>query len=303
VASSDQGLGARKDVSFTTLVSLLAVVVIITISWARFSSTPPFPPKPPLPTFDRGAMARMDRESGLLYKSNLDEDCTLYGVPKITVEGMSKVFPYEQSQVPTKLAPGGPALETGMLRISLSVRPIKRKSRSGTMTSDHLVLKIENKTQSAVAYLVRTTLGGGADVACLSKATLEQNAIALAPGESIERTECFQTSGRSLTVLSVESMQVPPLSFFYLSRLEPMHIGLEARTSAGHVPPKGNTCTTIPQQLITIGMERGTVTWHDVADFYARHRCETYDFPVGYRALTAGQKITLPVTAAQIGKE
>jgi hypothetical protein len=303
VATSErQALGQEKsDTGFVILVAVLGAVAIIAISWIRFSTTPEFPPKPPAPTLDRGAMARMGRESALIYKANLDEDCSLYGAPRITAEEMARAFPFEQSQVAQKLSPGGPPLESGLLRVSLSARPIQRKSRSGSMTSDHLVLKIENKSQSHIAYRVRTTLGS--DSACMSKATLEQNAIALAPGESIERTECFQTAGKNVQVLAVEAMQVPPLAYYYLSRLEPMHIGLDARTSMGHSPPKGALCTTIPQQLIGIGMEKGTVSWHDVVDFYARHRCETYDFTVGYRAVAEGQKVTLPITATQVGEK
>jgi len=75
-----------------------------------------------------------------------------------------------------------------------------------------------------------------------------------------------------------------------------MHIGLADRTSAEHKIPAGAPCATVPQQAILLGMEKATVSWRDVIDFYARHRCETYDFIPGYQALTKKGQRKLPVS-------
>jgi hypothetical protein len=95
-------------------------------------------------------------------------------------------------------------------------------------------------------------------------------------------------------------MELPRLSYFYVSRLFPSHIGLEGQSTRGHVAPAGNICTNIPEQAIRRGIERGEVSWRDVVDFYARHSCERYIFPVGYRAFTRTGAYQLPVSPDQV---
>jgi hypothetical protein len=282
-----------SDAVFTAGVAVAGAALIVVLSFLRFGAVPALPAKPPPPTIDKNAVQRMDKESAFVYKANLEQDADTYGVAKITPEEMAKPFPYEKSDIARKLVPGK-SVEVGVLTLTMRIGKLERRSRSGAMTSEHIILKIENTSDHAVAYRVKTSLG--ADSACTAKAPMEQNAIALAAHSSLERSECLSGSGRQLAVLSVEAMQIPPLSYFYLSHLEPQHIGLDGRTTQGHVSPKGAICTTIPQQLIQIGMDKGTVEWRDVVDFYARHRCETYDFPVGYRAIAEGQTLRLPVT-------
>jgi hypothetical protein len=293
---SDDGL--RK---FRIGVAVGALVVLIAGVVARFDydlTLPGKPPPPPPP--DSAALRRMDYENPDIYKAYLEQDSTTYGVSRTEPAELAAPFPYEKTEASRALAPGGPAIDTGMLRISARVEKLDVHTRKGKSAAEHLVLRIENKRQRPVAYRVQTTFGAGSDASCGAKGSLPHNAMAIPANGSVERTECFYRAKMVVTVEQIEAMELPPLSFFYVSRIYPPHIGAQARTSANHETPAGAACTTVPQQSILIGMEKGTVSWRDVVDFYARHRCETYDFPLGYRAITQPGQYRLPVSAAQI---
>jgi hypothetical protein len=52
-------------------------------------------------------------------------------------------------------------------------------------------------------------------------------------------------------------------------------------------------------QAVRSGLERGEIGWRDLIDFYARHRCQTYQFPLLYRAFKIdGER---PVPAVSVG--
>jgi hypothetical protein len=293
---SDDGL--RK---FRIGVALGAVVVLVAGIALRFDydlTLPGKPPAPPPP--DKAALRRMDYENPDIYKAYLEQDSSTYGVSRTEPADLDGPFPYEKSEAPRALAPGGPAIDTGMLRITARVEKLDVHTRNGKSAAEHLVLRIENKRPRPVAYRVQTTFGPGSDASCSSKGSLPHNAMAIPASGSVERTECFYRARMVVTVEQVEAMELPPLSYFYVSRIYPPHIGASGRTSANHQAPSGAACATVPQQSILIGMEKGTVSWRDVVDFYARHRCETYDFPLGYRAITQPGQYRLPVSAAQV---
>ncbi len=287
--------------NFRIGVAVGAIVILVAGLVLRFDydlTLPGKPPAPPPP--DKAALRRMDYENPDIYKGYLEQDSSTYGVDRTTPEDLAAPFPYEKSEATQQLAPGGPAIETGMLRVSARVEKLEIHNRTGKSAAEHLVVRIENKRQRPVAYRVQTTFGAGSDESCSTKGSLPHNAIAIPAGGAVERTECFYRSKMKVSVQEIEAMELPPLSYFYVSRLFPLHIGANQRTSANHKAPAGESCATVPQQTILIGMEKGTVSWRDVIDFYARHRCETYDFPLGYRAFTQKGQYQLPVSAAQV---
>jgi hypothetical protein len=51
-------------------------------------------------------------------------------------------------------------------------------------------------------------------------------------------------------------------------------------------------------QAVRNGIESGEIGWRDLVDFYARHRCQTYTFPLEYRAFNVDGQRTLPALAA-----
>lgn len=254
---------------------------------------PPLPPRPVLSTDPDDAFRKMN-ESAEYYADDLFRDSTTYGVTPTTPDDLDRVFPYEQLTAPKALA-AGESMETGSLRLSLE----KKMGREGTATYPHMILRIENKTDHALAFNVMTEVGGGAEK-CLEKADIPGNMLVLPPRAVIERTECIFLRGMKLQVERVETIQLAPLSFHYVSRLNPAHIGLDKRVAFAHRVPKGKTCTAIPEQAIRAGLKDGGTTWRDIVDFYARHNCDTYNFPIGYHAFTKRKQYALPVTAGRV---
>jgi hypothetical protein len=297
-AAVDDGLrGLRIGASVAAVLVLVAGLVV------RFNyelTLPSKPPRPPPP--DNAALRRMDFENPDIYKAYLEQDSTTYGADRTTPADLDAPFPYERSEASQNLRPGDPAIETGMLRVSARVQKLEIRGRSGKSAAEHFILRIENKRQHPVAYRVQTTFGAGSDESCNKKGGLPHNALAIPAGATVERAECFYHPKMAVTVQLIEAMELPSLSYFYVSRLFPAHIGISDRTSAGHRIPAGAPCATVPQQTILIGMEKGTVSWRDVIDFYARHRCETYDFPLGYRAFTSKGQYRLPVSPRDVSR-
>jgi hypothetical protein len=270
-----------------------AAVVFVLVLWLQYSGELTLPALPPKPRpADKQDLRRVDF-TPTAYAGYVEKDVATYGLAPVSVEVMAAPFPYERSSRGVSLRPGGEPLDTGMLRLTALSRKEEIRDKRGASRSQHLILRIENKTDRPVAYRVETTVNVES-ATCDRKAVLVHNAIAIPAKGQVERSECFFRDNMELGVSSVEAMQLPDLGYIYASRIYPEHIGLPARTAAGHQPPKGALCTTIPQQLIVIGMQNGSMSWRDVVDFYARHRCETYDLPDGYRAVDKAGSQTLP---------
>ncbi len=260
----------------------------------RFSGAPPPPRMPPPPTRPQQAdMAQLNYSQGL-YRASLEKDSADYGTPLTTVADLSTPLPHEKVDLAQPLEVGGEPVETATLRLSTRVDDLQINTNRGSYTGQHLLLKIENKTDQYLAYRVETS--PTAPQRCLSKGDLAHDAIALAPRQVVERSECIWREGMSFVVDQVETITLPPLSYYYVSRLYPPHVGGDARSTRGHKPAKGQVCNDIPEQSIRRGMQKGDTTWQDVIDFYARHNCEGFIFPPGYRAFTQPNQYTLPVS-------
>ena len=159
---------------------------------------------------------------------------------------------------------------------------------------DTIVLDIENTTKSDLAYHVVTEptpkIAG-----CNSAPPLEHNAMIIAKGEHQIRVECSWHAGMAIAVTLVETAEVLPLSAWYLNQIPPAQLGIDHRIARGHrVPRTAERCISLSSQAVRSGLENQEIRWRDLVDFYARHRCQTYQFPSTYRALTADGQRRIP---------
>ena len=285
------------------LASLGAALVLLAGATAyRFdddfaAKLPPLPPKPTVA--DAKEVLRSRDFSPAMYRAFVEQDAQAAGVPAPPGGVPDRPFDYETSSQSVVLKPGERARDMGRLRLSVYVENLNATSTSGSYRTKHLVLRIENRTDEYLAYQIATRPKGGAQM-CGYKGDLAHNAIALAPHESVERTECLFRESMNLAVERTETLAVPPFSYHYVSRLHPPHLGMDTRATRGHRASQGAPCLDIPEQTIRVGLDKGQVTWRDVVDFYARHRCETYLFPVGYRAFTRPAQYRLPVAQKDV---
>jgi hypothetical protein len=154
------------------------------------------------------------------------------------------------------------------------------------------VLVIQNTVDSDVAYHVVTN--ASSLPSCDEARPLPINAMVLRMHGQETRAEC--TAGPPLYVLKAETVEIPPLSAYYLTQLPPKLVGLDDHTARGH---RGATtkeaCSAVMPAVVQSGIERGDIGWRDLVDFYARHRCQTYQFPSSYRAINADGQRQIPV--------
>lgn len=274
------------DSQFRVGVLAAAVAVVGIVMYARFSGTLSLPDKPPPPEGPTGTQRQLlSRTTGSpgMYRDFLERDATTAGVKVPSIADMARKFPYRVDESRHVLALGRPAIEVAGLRL--------RVERSG----DSIVMVIRNLVGADVAYNITSAPSTEAHI-CKSAPPLPINAIVIAKGASETRTECAWRDGMSIAVTKVETVEISPLSSYYLSQLPPQLLGIDERIARGHRRAGGDTCSAVMSQVVRNGMDHGEIGWRDLVDFYARHRCQTYQFPSKYRALKSDGERPIPAT-------
>jgi hypothetical protein len=289
-------MAKRKNTGLYAALAVAALALVAALVGIRFFSPPPPPVTPPpgapaVPPTERQVTATLRYTDGY-YRAVLDEDAKRFNVAAVSPDALAAPLVHSvELKAPRTLRPGE-SIETAHLKIALAV--VKEWATGGSgqgFRYEHLVLSVANRTDKPLAYRVDTAMDH--PDRCRTKGAISHDAIALGAGERIERTECLWHSGETLRVERVEVIELPPLSYYYVSRLDPTQIGLDRRVSAGHTPRKAKLCGFVPWREI----ESSGATWADVIDFYARHNCDEYTFFAGYR-MSEGP-VTLPARPPQ----
>jgi hypothetical protein len=247
------------------------------------ASTPPPTPKRPEPPPPPSSMINSDmRFSVVYYKALIEQDAKSYGVPAPAYDDLLESNPYfEELRDRQRLRLKAP-IETRHLRVSLEVKRQTAIIESNSLATDHLVLRIENRTPLHLAYRIQTSVPEKGK--CTMKADLPHNAMALEPEQTILRTECLYRKEATVDITRIEVIELPALSAYYVSRVPPNNTLYDPRTAAGHTPPRGTICAqTFSWREIKEGLDKKDLGWRDVVDFYARHSCSEYSFFKSYR--------------------
>jgi hypothetical protein len=272
-----------KPLALAVLFSgILAIALGVLILHA--ASTPPPAPKRPEPPPPPSAMINSDmRFSVVYYKGLIESDAKSYGIPAPAYDDMCQPNPYfDELHEKQHLRIKAP-IETRHLRITLEVTKQTTIIESHSLSTDHYILRIENRTPLYLAYRIQTSIGGEKSK-CVNKGSQAHNAIALEPEQTIVRTECLYRKNSTIDINHIEVIELPALSAFYVSRLPPNNTLYDPRTAAGHTPPRGTMCPqTFSWREIKEGLDKNELGWRDVIDFYARHNCTEYSFFKSYR--------------------
>lgn len=262
-----------------------AFVLVAIITYVRFCGSVSLPPKPAAPSGPSGTQRELlvrSAGSPAVYKGYVDSDAAAAGVRAPTLEEMSKKLPYRVDEARHVLEPGKPPIDVAGLRLRVE------------RTSDQLVLVIENRLDSDVAYQVVSAASSSGSV-CNSARPLAFNAMVVGKGATERRTECVWRDGMAIIVTKVETIEVAPLSAWYLSQLPPTVVGVEDRIARGHRGIQtAEKCSAILSQVVRTGLDTGDIGWRDLVDFYSRHRCQTYQFPSTYRAIKSDGERAMP---------
>ena len=260
---------------------IFAVAIGVLILHA--ASAPPPTPKRPEPPPPPSAMINSDmRFSVLYYRGLVEQDAKSYGIAPPPYEDLAQPNPYfDELHGTQKLRLKAP-IETRHLRITLEISKQTTIIESHSLSTDHLVLRVENLTSFFLAYRIQTTVADKHK--CALKAELPHNAIAIEPRQTMLRTECLYRKDAEIEVTSIEVIELPELSAYYVSRVPPNATLFDPRTASGHTPPRGTLCPqTFSWRDIKEGIDKKELGWRDVIDFYARHNCTEYSFFRSYR--------------------
>ena len=272
--------------------TLAGVVVLAgSLTYLRFCGEVSLPPKPPPPVTTGPASETLGRVAASTdsWMAFVTRDAAAAGLPAPSATEMGKKLLHRVDEQPFVIAPGEGSKEVAGVRLTAVA-----KADAGN--KQLLALQIENLTGADLAYRVLTEpRPGGA--ACNQRGILGHDAIVVRKGGTVVRSECVYRPGMSLRIARVETVELQPLMAAYLSRVPPAALGAEPRLARGHQPelPSGWTvCTTVASQAVRADIDEGRIAWRDLVDFYARHRCDTYRFPEGYRAFEKDGQRPLP---------
>lgn len=281
---------AISDDQFRLGVIAGGVALAVGISVVRFCGGVSLPTKPE-PTYATGNQTQALAKSAAspnIYLEYLSKDAAAAGVRTPTISDMSHKLAYRGDEARHVLEVGQPAIDVAGLRLQL------------VHENDVLVLEIHNTTSSDLAYSVVTQPTPSINE-CNSATPLSFNAMVIAKGATERRVECVWRDDMAIVVTRVETLEVSVMSAWLLGLVPPSLIGLDPRIARGHRGVIANEkCAAVVSQAVRSGLEKGEIGWRDLVDFYARHRCPTYRFPLSYRAFTADGERSLPAVDASM---
>ena len=276
-----------SDAQFRIGVGAVGIALAAGIIAVRFGGGVTLPAKPAPPSNPSGTSSELltrSSASPAVYQDFVGRDAAAAGVRAPTIEELSRKLPYRVDEARHVIAVGQPSLEIAGVRL-----------RAVHLT-DVLALEVANATDSDIAYVVATAPMPAAG--CNSAPVQPFNAMTIARGHSETRVECGWRDGMALAVTRVETVEVSPLSAWYLSHVPPSVVGIPPRIARGHYAATATErCSVVVPQAVRSGLERGEIGWRDLIDFYARHRCQTYQFPLLYRAFKSDGERPVPAVS------
>jgi hypothetical protein len=271
-----------KPLALTVLLTGLFAVALGALILHAASAPPPTPKRPEPPPPPSAMINSEQRFSVLYYKALVEQDAKSYGIAAPSYEDLQQPNPYFDELHDKRSLHIKAPIETRHLRITLEVSKQTTIIESHSLSTDHLVLRIENLTPFFLAYRIQTSVSDKHP--CMLKAELPHNAIALEPKQTILRSECLFRKDAQIAITSIEVIELPALSAYFVSRMPPSSTLYDPRTSTGHTPPRGTMCPqTFSWREIKEGIDKKELGWRDVIDFYARHDCAEYSFFKSYR--------------------
>lgn len=279
------------------LFQVISVVVALALAALlfslRFCVDHTIAPKPPRPVVEiQDVRDMIDRNNALpqTWLTFLDKDADAAGLKAPLAADLRRAFPYQLDETKRNLTVGG-SFQAAGLTISLAIRPVNNEPTA--------VLEVANDGRLAKAFRILASSNYSSNE-CSRSSSLFESRTAVPGGGKVARNECTARRDLALDIISVESMEVPELSALYISRVPAGVFGLDHRLARDHRALFGGAmCMVALSSAVRGAFENGKITWRDLVDFYARHRCDSYQFPLDYRAFTGEGEMELPAVAPQ----
>src|SRR5262249_6235109 len=204
-----------------------AILLVAGITFLRFCGSLSLPSRTAAPAVESNEPAT---SAGVLskaaaspttYRSFLEADAKHAQLPAPTIEQMSRKLTYRSDEARHVLEIGAAPVEIAGLRLHVE------------RSADLFVLQIENHASSDLAYEVITQpMPRSAE--CNSARPLPFDAMVIGKSDREMRTECKWSTGIALVVTKVETVELSPLSAFYVRQVPPSIVGIEDRIARGH---------------------------------------------------------------------
>ena len=276
---------------------VVSALVMVGASWSFYDISGP------LPEPDKSKLAALARDNVITglradsehFKGLITDAAKKHKLKNFNYQSLKKgnslVTEFSGDQEIKKKAP----LETDHLKLQKLTKVVKVGEEGTSVGMPTIVLSVTNKTDKYLAYMVKTTVEGE----CGKKGFMSHNAIALKPQETLLRTECMPRKKATLHVNKVTVMEIAPLGYYFVSRLDPQNLQYEPRTYDGHLQnPHFSQCKiALPWRRVQAAL-KGGAKWYDIIDYYSRHTCDEYSFFAEYRRTDEGPK-SLPVMPPQ----
>ena len=277
------------------VIAASAVALIAALTGVRFCGDVTLPDRPPRPQLSGAGTVRVlaaAAGSTNAWHEQINKDAADYGIPAPSISEMSQAFVYQHEAPTLELSADRP---TWVAVAGLQLRLEKASSPRGPIVA----LAIRNQGTSDLAYRIETR-GSLGDYVCQNIVPIAHDAMVIEHGAELRRAECADRPGLVLDVLDVETLVLPTLSSFYIGHVPPEALAVEDRFAKAHQTSYGRSrpCSVSLSPSVRGALDRNLVGWRDLVDFYARHRCETYRFPLDYRAFTKDNERALPAAGA-----
>jgi hypothetical protein len=266
----------------------IAALVVGGVVGARACGAVDLPAKPPAPvatTRDVTKALATTAATSSAWTMFAKQDAAAAGLV-FDAPSMSRAFPYQQDRARHVLSAGQSVTLAGLTLTAGTAAAGGQKV---------LTLTIANPRDTAVAYRVATTTSTGVG-GCTQRVGLPHNAIVVSARSEVQRAECTWATDLQLVITAVDALEVPPLAAHYLSQISPSALALDERPAMGHQRASGG-CEILAWPALTAAVAQGTITFRDLADFYGRHRCESYKFSMDYKYFERDNERPLPAVA------
>jgi hypothetical protein len=275
------------DTQFRIIVGVASAGLVAALTSWRFCGNVQIAAKPPAPVLrgqTAGELLTASTETQSVWAGFLETDAHVAGVAAPSIATMSAAMQWREGHTDHDLALGDPAIELAGLKVQFVL----------DAGNDNAVLSLTNDKPDAVAYQL-TAKTNVSNYVCDTTKHTPHNTLLVA-GNSTEKVSVCSIRPDITVSVALQTVQLNPLAAYYIQMLPPTLIGVTDKLAKVHQNGRStpSPCGANPSSGVKGGLGNGKISWRDLIDFYARHRCETYRFPLNYRAFTKDAERPLP---------
>lgn len=278
------------DSQYRIIVALVGVGLIAGLTTWRFCGDVQIAAKPAAPVLrgkTAGELFTTSTQTKGVWAGYLESDAHTAGIPAPSESEVAKVLPWREGQTTTDLTINSAAVELAGLSVQF---------KHDTAT-DNAVVVLSNASEHPLAYQLIAATSASSYV-CNNVKHSPHNTMVVAAKSSETVSVCQFRDGISASI-KLQTIELTPLAAFYVQQVPPTLVGVDDKLAKIHHNDRAtpSSCDAKPSSGVKGGLGNGKIRWRDLIDFYARHRCETYRFPLTYRSFTVDAERPLPAVA------